>query len=133
MPLAAPELQTLVVTEVGDVDGFIAGQIATLWALYDTQPDLYLRYLLTKRKALDLLMGKVREQVNRTGLNGVAAELSDKLGNLQVMWENVDGEIATLTKTTEQATQESTQRTRRPLSGQLTATLGGLPWRSSRR
>lgn len=126
MPLSATELQTLVVTEVGDVDGFIAGQIATLWALYDTQPDLYLRYLLVKRKAIDLLMGKVREQVNMTGDDGRAAELSDKLGNLQTMWENVDGEITMLSRAAASASQSATQATRRPLVGHLTATLGGI-------
>jgi hypothetical protein len=79
MPLTADQYQTLIVTEVNDVGDLVANNIDTLWTLYDTQTDLYIRYLYSKRKAIDLLMGSVREQVNRAGINGIRADLSDNL------------------------------------------------------
>jgi hypothetical protein len=84
------------VTEVNDVGDLVANNIDTLWTLYDTQTDLYIRYLYSKRKAIDLLMGSVREQVNRAGINGIRADLSDKFKALQAMYLAVDTEIASV-------------------------------------
>jgi len=124
MPLTAEAYQSLVVTEVGDVDAFIAGQIDTLWAMYDGETNLYLTYLLTKRKAIDLLMGKVRDEVTQGG-NNASVDLSDKHDNLQVMWRNVDGEIRQARLDAEQAVQRTASSGRKPLVGRLTAVLGG--------
>lgn len=96
MPLSAAQFKVLVVTEVGDVDSLVAGQIDVLWTLYDSQADDYIHYLYTKRKSLDLLMGQVREQVTRQVDGPLLVNLTDKLKNLQTMWTNVDREIATL-------------------------------------
>lgn len=121
--LTAAQLRTLIITEVGDVDGLIQGQIETLWTLHD-ETDLYLQYVLTKRSAIDMLMGKVREQVNLTGDNGARAELSDMLKALQTMRGNVEGEISVTRQTAEQAAADTAARARRPLVGRLTARLG---------
>jgi hypothetical protein len=96
MPLTADQYQQLIVLEVGDVGDLIVSQIDTLWTLYDTQTDAYTQYLYAKRKALEILMGSVREQVNRRGINGIAADLSDKFKHLQAMYQTVDAEIASI-------------------------------------
>ncbi len=124
MPLTAEAYQSLIPIEVGDVDGFIAAQIDTLWVLFDTEPVLYVRYLVTKRKALDLLMGKVRDEVNQAG-NNASIELSDKLDHLQVMWRNVDGEIGQARIDAETLAQRVAGSSRRPLAGRLTGVLIG--------
>lgn len=96
MPLTADQYQQLIVVEVGDVGDLVANNIDTLWTLYDTQTDAYTQYLYAKRKALELLMGSVREQVNRAGINGIRADLTDKFKNLQSMWQAVDAELTTV-------------------------------------
>lgn len=123
MPLTGDSYKTLVIVEVGDVDGVIADQVDTLWDLYAGQTDGYARYLYTKRKALDLLMGLVREQVTQTAPNGVSADLTDKLKNLQIMWTNVDREIATVTALALQTAQTSAA----PVIGQISAVAPVTP------
>src|SRR5262249_48559101 len=94
MPLDAAAYQALIVTEVGDTaSGLVANQIATLWALNDDQPSLKLQYLFAKLKAIDLLMGTVREQVTQQGLNQVRSDLSDKMKNLALMRSATEADI----------------------------------------
>lgn len=125
MALTAEQLRSLIVTEVGDVGGLIAGQITTLWELHAGETDLYLHYLLTKRSAIGVLMGSVREQVNQQ-VESASKDLSDKLEHLQTMWENVDAEIRTARTQADLATQQTASTSRPPRVGQLTATLGGV-------
>jgi hypothetical protein len=121
MPLSAAQYQALITVEVGDVDGIVAGQISTLWLLYDSQADLYLRYLYAKRKSIDVLMGHVREQVTRRGLNDVSADLTDKLKNLQIMYGNVDREITKLEAKAKQVEDEVAQSGGQPVIGDILA------------
>ena len=123
MSLSAEQFQALIVGEVGDVDTVVASQITTLWTLYDGETDLYLRYLLTKRKAIDVLMGHVREQVNQQ-VEDASKDFSDKLKHLQTMWGNVDAEIRQVRAEAAAAAQQATTSTRQPVTGKLTATLG---------
>lgn len=97
MPLDAAQYVALVTLEVGDVDGLIASQVDTLWTLYDTQTDDYIHYLFVKRKAIELLMGSVREQVTRQIDGPLLVTLTDKFKNLQTMWNDVNEEIGTAT------------------------------------
>lgn len=119
MALTADQYQALIVAEVGDVDSVVDTQITTLWELYSSETDPHLHYLLTKRKAIDLLQGYVREQVDQADI-GASVDLSQKHDKLQVMWKNVDSEIATFRVDAKVVTGS----TRLPLTARLTATLG---------
>ncbi len=123
MALDATALKQLIVDQVGDTaDALVAGKVGTLWDLHDDQPSLKLRFLYAKRDAITLLMGRVREQVTQSGLNNLAVELTDKLTNLQTMWDNVAGEIAAQEAKAGQQAQTSQQGTRQPAVGQIRQT-----------
>lgn len=124
MPLDSTQYQALIVLEVGDVGGFIATNVSTLWTLYDSQDDDYLHYLYSKRKAIDLLMGKVREQVNQSGPpeSAVRIDLSDKLKALQTMRGNVTAEIGLLEAAAADDAGDDDLATRQPVIGELTTT-----------
>lgn len=115
MPLDATAYQSLIVAEVGDTaSNLIAGQIATLWTLNDDQPTEKLQYLHTKRAAIGMLMGAVREQVSQQGTDGVRTDLSDKLKNLSLMLAATERGIADLLT--------QSQAGIGPQSGELTTT-----------
>lgn len=97
MPLTDDQYKDLVVLEVGDVDDLVSTQIDVLWTLYDTQTDAYTQYLYAKRKAIEILMGNVREQVTREVDGPLRIWLSDKFKNLQGMYQTVDAELTTVT------------------------------------
>jgi hypothetical protein len=114
VPLTADQYRTLIVTEVGDsAAGIVNSQISIIWSLYDAEPGLYRQYLHAKRKAIDLLMGTVREQVTIGG-SGKTTDLNAKLRNLQIMRDDVTAEIGD-----ERATRADA---RAPVSGQLMTT-----------
>lgn len=123
MALTASDYKSLIVTEVGDTtDGLINLEIETLWELYAATTDLMLRYFQTKRKAIDLLMGKVREQISFSGNNAgnqVTVELSDKLDHLQTMWKNVSSEISDREQVLSDRVTAGQQTLRQPVVGQL--------------
>lgn len=101
MPLTPAQYQALIVAEVGDTpDGQVAAQIAALWEVAGAQPSDVLRYLYTKRAAIDLLMGAVRQQVSFKALDGASVDLSDLMEHLTTMREatqqRIDEAIATL-------------------------------------
>ena len=65
-------------------------------------------------------VARLREQVSQSG-NDLQVALSDRLKNLQTMWDNVDAEITTIEAKTEQLVQQA-QASRRPLVGTIQAT-----------
>lgn len=120
MPLDATAYQALIVDEVGDtVDGHIAANVGTYWTLYDDRPSLAMQYLYAKRKAIDVLLGKVREQVTMTGVEGVRAELDQKSKHLLVMREAVQADIT--------AAETQVQASGRPAIGTLKQIAPVLP------
>ena len=123
MALTAEQYQDQIVSEVGDVDDVVFLQIDTLWQMYSSETDLFLQYLLAKRKALDVLQGYVREHVDQADI-GASVKLSQKLANLQTMWNNVDREITTMRAEAKVTDAQTLAATYRPLTGRLTATLG---------
>jgi len=94
MALDSYAYQSLIVTQVGDTsDALIASQIATLWDLNDDQSTLKLQFLTTKRAAIEMLMGTVRQQVTFEIAGDHRRQQSDKLKNLQIMLATVNDEI----------------------------------------
>jgi hypothetical protein len=61
--LDAEQYQALIILEVGDVDSLVADNISACWDLYSELPVSREHYLRAKLKALDLLMGAVRGDV----------------------------------------------------------------------
>lgn len=94
MPLSDAQYRQLIVDQVGDTaSGLIANQITTLWTLNDDQPSPKLQFYHTKRAAIQMLMGAVREQVTQQGLDGVRTDLSKKLEHLATMLTAVNDDI----------------------------------------
>lgn len=123
MPTSPAEYQTFIVTEVGDSPGgVLAANIATIWNLYAGETRDHRHYLLAKKKALDFLMGTVREQVDQTQADTSTA-LTDKLRNLQAMYRNTLDELdADLAQwAAEEAAATATSRA--GVSGQLTTVV----------
>jgi hypothetical protein len=95
MPLTSSQYQTLIVTEVGDNQaGQLAAAIAELWTKHDTIADDYLRYLFTKRSAIDFMLGGNRYYVDFEGLDGAKAKADQIYQHLLQMRELVEGLIA---------------------------------------
>lgn len=62
--ISAAQLQALIIKEVGDTDtGPVGTDISTLWDLYHEMALIAprLQYLYTKRHAIDIMMGQLRE------------------------------------------------------------------------
>ena len=71
----AEDYKALILAEVNDDDNHIvANNLDLVWGLYSDRDTLELTYLYAKRKAIDLLLGAVREKVT-TEIRG---------GNVQV-------------------------------------------------
>lgn len=128
MPLDASAYQAMIVEEVGDTPaGAVAAQIVTIWTMFDDRAPIGRQYLYAKRKAIDLLMGIYRKQVNIVN-RGQQAELSHLMRNLQIMRDAVSDEIGD----DKVDTQRNAQSRRGARIGRLTTTspLGaavGLP------
>lgn len=94
MPLTEAQYKALIPVEVGDdAAGSVASNIDTLWTKNDDQPDLFTRYLTTKRDAIGLLMGRVRQMVSFHALSGASVNLSDLMKNLETMLAAVNDQI----------------------------------------
>lgn len=118
MPLTADAYKAQIVDEVGDTaSGHIAANVSTYWTMYDHVTSLHLRYLYAKRKAIDVLLGKVREQVDMTGVEGVRAALDQKSKHLLAMRETVEADIKATTM----------QGAGQPTIGTLTQTAPVMP------
>jgi hypothetical protein len=102
----------LIVVEVGDNEQNTLRQIApTLWVLYSDKVPTHLRYLYTKRHAVEFLMGYYRDKVTFAGMNS-SFQIAEKMTNLKTMWDLVNFEI--------QKRENESSANRTPLSGQLT-------------
>jgi len=84
MPLAAVVQQNLIVTTLGDINGLLAANIATLWSLHDDQLNAAVKFLLVKRGAVDMLIGSIRDDVTFRA-DTLTVNLSDKLKMLEAM------------------------------------------------
>jgi len=95
MPLNSSQYQTLIVTEVGDnTAGDLAANIGTLWTKHDTIADDYLRYLFTKRSAIDFMLGGERYRVDFEALDGAKVKADQIYQHLLQMRELAEGLIA---------------------------------------
>lgn len=118
MPLTAEQLQALIILEVGDdAAGTLAAQIALLWTAHDDQPSLDRQALYTKRHAIDVMLGRVRAQVDFRALDGASVNLSDLFARLTKMREQTTAEILAI-----EAGQSAG-----PASGELTTTAPVMP------
>lgn len=94
MPLSAAQYQNLIVLQVGDdAAGTLAANIGTLWLKNDDRTDDYARYLYSKRDAIDVMLGRVRAQVDFKALDGASVNLTDLTANLQAMRADVQAQI----------------------------------------
>lgn len=128
MPLlAASDYQQLIIVQVGDIKtqehpgGILAATITTLWALNEAQPTVDLRYLYTKRSAIETLLGVVKEQVTLSG-NDREIDLNAKSTNLQRLIDNVDLEIKRAEANAAQQAEAAARRASAPVVGQLRTT-----------
>ena len=84
MPLSAAQYQNLIVLQVGDdAAGTLAANIGTLWLKNDDRTDDYARYLYSKRDAIDVMLGRVRAQVDFKALDGASVNLTDLTANFR--------------------------------------------------
>ena len=74
--LTPEQWQALVVAELGGLQ-IVQTNIATYWTLASTASSDATRYLLTKRAALDLVLGQAASQVSFKALDGAQVLLSD--------------------------------------------------------
>lgn len=127
MPLDAIDYQALITTQVGDIQtekyptGVLATTITSLWTLNETKPTDELRYLYTKRSAIETLMGIAKDQVTLAG-NDRSIDLSDKIKNLQLLLKNVDSEIAKAEEQAQRDIEQRAQTNRGPQVGHIRAT-----------
>lgn len=97
MPLTADQYQTLIIAEVGDdAAGTLAANMATLWTSNDTAASDYAHYLLTKRSAIDLLLGGARFQADFQALDTSSVKLDQLWQHLMDMRELVEDALAQL-------------------------------------
>lgn len=97
MPLTPSQYQALIIVEVGDdAAGTLAANMTVLWTGNDTAASDYQHYLLTKRSAIDLLLGGARFQVDFTALDTSSVKLDQLWQHLMDMRELVEGQLAGL-------------------------------------
>ncbi len=94
--IAATDIQSLIIDEVGDTaDGYLAARIATVWASYadkaGTAPRL--QELYSKKRLANLLIGRLREQVDFAIQGDLSRKQSQKVTTLQAMVAQTQVEI----------------------------------------
>lgn len=98
MPVPTPpsdaQMEQAIINEVGDLNGVVAAQIGTIWALYGQyEANLLLHYLYAKRHALDTLAGAVWQQVSKS-VGTLHLNYSDRHKALMAAMAAVDKQIA---------------------------------------
>jgi|SRR5215203_2986956 len=94
-PPTDADLQQLIVLEVGDAgDKRLSRNITLLWSLYAGASSQHVRYLLTRRHAIAMVMGAVRELIDISAAGEVNVSWSQRIGNLKVMLDATDAEVA---------------------------------------
>lgn len=97
MSVTAPtdaDLQRLIVLEVGDADDKrLSRNITLLWSLYAGAGSQTMQYLLTRRHAIQMCMGAVRELIDISAAGEVNVSWSQRIGNLRVMLDATNAEI----------------------------------------
>lgn len=95
MPLTEADYKALIILQVGDnTAGVLAANIDLLWTSHDDVSDPALVASLTKRDAIDLMLGQVRTNVDFRTSSGSAVSLSDLFDHLLKMRQAVELEIA---------------------------------------
>jgi hypothetical protein len=88
------DLQRLIVLEVGDADDKrLSRNITLLWSLYANAGSQTMQYLLTRRHAIQMVMGAVRELIDINAAGEVNVSWSQRIGNLKVMLDATQAEI----------------------------------------
>lgn len=94
MALTSAQYKTLILTELMDTSGgLLAANIDLLWSKNDIATTIANQYLLTKRDAIYLLLGAVRQQVNFQALDGASVDLSDLFKHLMALLSIVQAQI----------------------------------------
>lgn len=84
MPLTADQIKSLIITSVGDdAAGTLADNIDLLWEGHDDTANLSLRGLLTKLDAIDMMLGRVRQQVSFRTSSGSSVDLDQLFQHLR--------------------------------------------------
>lgn len=95
MALTEAEYKQLVLTEVGDdAKGTLASTLDLYWSRYSGTADLELRFLYTKRAAIDLMLGRARKGVDFVALDGSSVKLDQIFRHLQELRADVQSQIA---------------------------------------
>lgn len=95
MTLSDDQYKDLIVLQVGDnADGLLAANIDLLWEGNGDQADAATQALYTKRSAIDLMLGDVRQKVDFRDPAGISANLSDLFDHLMRMRADVVAQIA---------------------------------------
>jgi hypothetical protein len=92
------DLQRLIVLEVGDADDKrLSRNISLLWSLYVNAGSRTMQELLTRRRAIQLVMGAVRDQIDINAAGEVNVSWSQRIGNLKVMLDATQAQIDDVT------------------------------------
>lgn len=95
MTLTEQQYQDLVVLRVGDdAAGTLATNMALLWVGREAIADLGLRALQVTVDAIDLMLGRVRGQVDFRAPDGSSVSLSDLFAHLMAMREQTTTALA---------------------------------------
>jgi hypothetical protein len=87
------EYIALVITELGDdTSGTLATNVPLYWTRRSVVTDLELRYLLVKRDAIDLLLGSLRDAIDRDS-GGDSIKESQAFDHLLVLRKDVNALI----------------------------------------
>lgn len=93
MSLTDEQYQQLIIAQVGDDEaGTLATNVPILWAQYADE-SATLRFLLTKRGAIECMQARVRKQVSFRALDGASVQLSDLLSHLATLYDQVQNQI----------------------------------------
>jgi hypothetical protein len=95
MPVTAPQVQSLAIIEVGDVDDYrLTNNQAAVWLLYADKDNIAprLRYLYFKRWCIDAVIAFYRAQIDTT-LGEATLHYQQRVGNLLLMRKEVEDEI----------------------------------------
>lgn len=92
--LTEQEYQDLIVAEVGDdAASTLASTVGVYWRRYDGYTDLETRYLQVKLAAIDLMLGRVRKQVDFRDPAGISASAHQLFTHLTQMRDIVQDQI----------------------------------------
>lgn len=101
MSVTDTAIQDLIVTEVGDVNGILAQNIMTMWAMnapYRAVPGM--QYLMTKVQAVETVLTALRATAVRKTVGPLTLDNSQQIGALERLLADLEAKSVTLTKRT---------------------------------